>query len=40
MLWAPEAQLWVNKQSRPGLPEKVLRLVSSLPSAAREVSKG
>ena len=40
LLWAPEAQLWVNKQSRPGLPEKVLRLVSSLPSAAGEVSKG
>ena len=40
LLWSPEAQLWVNKQSRPRLPEKVLRLVSSLPSAAREVSKG
>ncbi len=40
LLWAPEAQLWVNKQARPGLAEKVLRLVSSLPSAAREVSKG
>jgi hypothetical protein len=28
LLWASEAQLWVNKQARPGLPEKVLRLVS------------
>jgi hypothetical protein len=40
LLWVPEAQLWVNKQSRPDLPGKVLRLVSSLPSAARVVSKG
>jgi hypothetical protein len=28
LLWASEAQLWVNKQARPGLPDKVLRLVS------------
>jgi hypothetical protein len=28
LLWASEAQLWINKQARPGLPEKVLRLVS------------
>ena len=28
LLWAPEAQLWVNKQARPGLSEKVLRLVT------------
>jgi hypothetical protein len=34
LLWAAEAQLWVNKQARPGLSEKVLHLVSSLPSAA------
>ncbi len=27
LLWATETQLWVNKQARPGLPEKVLRLV-------------
>lgn len=31
MLWAAGAQLWVNKQTRLGLPENVLRLVSSLP---------
>ncbi len=30
LLWTPGAQLWVNKQARPGLDEKVLRLVSSL----------
>jgi len=30
LLWAAEAQLWVNKQARPGLDEKVLRLVGSL----------
>ena len=30
LLWAAKAQLWVNKQARPGLEEKVLRLVSSL----------
>ena len=34
LLWAAEAQLWVNKQARPALAEKVLRLVSSLPSSA------
>ncbi len=28
LLWAAEAQLWANKQARPGLAEKVLRLVS------------
>ena len=28
LLLAPQAQLWVNKQARLGLPEKVLRLVS------------
>jgi hypothetical protein len=30
LLWAPGVQLWVNKQARPGLAEKVLHLVSSL----------
>ncbi len=34
LLWAAEAQLWVNKQARPALTEKVLRLVSALPSRA------
>jgi hypothetical protein len=34
LLWTARAQLWVNKQARPGLPEKVLRLISSLPSSA------
>jgi hypothetical protein len=33
LLWAPGAQLWINKQARPGLAEKVLRLVSSLLSS-------
>ena len=37
LLWAAEAQLWVNKQARPGLPEKVLSLVRSLPSGASPV---
>jgi hypothetical protein len=32
LLWSPGAQLWVNKQARPELEEKVLRLVSSLAS--------
>jgi len=30
LLWAAETQLWVNKQARPALEEKVLRLVASL----------
>lgn len=34
LLWAVEAQLWINKQARPSLEEKVLRLVSSLASDA------
>ena len=34
VLWTAEAQPWVNKQARPGLDEKVLRLVSSLSSCA------
>jgi competence CoiA-like predicted nuclease len=34
LFWSAEAQLWVNKQARPGLDEKVLRLISSLPSGA------
>lgn len=29
LFWAAAEQLWVNKQARLGLPEKVLRLVSS-----------
>jgi hypothetical protein len=29
LLWAPAVQLWVNKQARPGLPGKILRLVRS-----------
>ena len=32
LLWAADAQLWVNKQARPALAENVLRLVSSLPA--------
>lgn len=34
LLWAVDAQLWVNKQARPGLAEKVTRLISSLPCSA------
>ena len=34
LLWAVEPQVWVNKQARPGLAEKVTRLISSLPSGA------
>jgi hypothetical protein len=34
LLWAPAAQLWVNKQARPALADKVLRVVGSLPSGA------
>jgi len=34
LLWAVVPQLWVNKQARPVLEEKVLRLVSSLPADA------
>jgi hypothetical protein len=33
-LWAAGVQPWVNKQARPGLEGKVLRLVSSLPPGA------
>jgi hypothetical protein len=29
ILWADTAQVWVNRQARPGLDEKVLRLVAS-----------
>jgi len=32
LFWSAEAQLWVNKQARHGLDEKVLHLVGSLPS--------
>jgi hypothetical protein len=34
LLWTVHPQLWINKQARPGLDEKVLRLVSSLSSGA------
>ena len=34
LLWAPAAQVWVNKQARPGLDVKVMQLVSSLSSSA------
>jgi hypothetical protein len=34
LLWADGTQLWVNKQARPGLPDKVARLVSALLSGA------
>jgi hypothetical protein len=31
LLWAPGGPLWINKQARPVLAEKVLRRISSLP---------
>jgi hypothetical protein len=34
LLWTTPAQLWINKQARPSLDEKVLRLVSSLSATA------
>ena len=34
LLWTTPAQFWINKQARPSLDEKVLRLVSSLSAAA------
>ena len=34
VLWAPGGQWWANRQARPGLPEKVLRMVSSLAPSA------
>ena len=33
LLWAAEAQLWINKQARPALAAEVLHLVSSLASS-------
>jgi hypothetical protein len=30
LLWTADTQLWINKQAKPGLDEKVLRLVYSL----------
>lgn len=33
VLWSPGAPLWINKQARPSLDEKVLRLVASLAGA-------
>ena len=33
LLWAPESQVWLNKQARPALDERILRLVSSLLSS-------
>jgi len=30
LLWAPDLQAWLNKQARPALDEKIMRLVSSL----------
>ncbi len=38
LLWIAEAQPWVNKQARPVLPERVLRLISSLRPGASGVS--
>lgn len=38
LLWAAGAQLWVNRQARPALAEKVLRLISSLPPGAGKAS--
>ena len=38
LLWTAEAQPWVNKQARPVLPERVLRLISSLRPGVSQVS--
>ena len=38
LFWAAGLQPWVNKQARPGLAEKVLRLVSSLAPDSGQVS--
>ncbi|MGB8981576.1 MAG: hypothetical protein WCC12_06845, partial [Anaerolineales bacterium] len=35
VLWSAEPQLWMNKQARPALEEKVLRLVHSLAAGAK-----
>jgi hypothetical protein len=40
LLWVDSAQLWVNKQARLGLPEKVLRRVSALPSNLNQPQPG
>ena len=40
LLWTAGAQPWVNKQARPVLGEKVLRLVSSLSLGASQVPDG
>lgn len=38
LIWAAETQPWVNKQARPVLPERVLRLISSLRPSVGQVS--
>ena len=38
LLWGSEAQVWANNQARPGLDEKVLRLVSSVMSGDSSLS--
>ena len=38
LLWADNAQLWANKQARPGLPSQILRLVRSLVSGGQALS--
>ena len=40
LLWGIGGQVWVNKQARPGLAEKILRLVGSLPSVATRLDIG
>ena len=30
LLWSPEMPLWVNKQARPGMDEKVLRVIQAI----------
>ena len=37
LLWGPAGQLWINKQARSVLAEKVLRPISSLASCAEQI---
>lgn len=38
LFWVPGTQPWINKQARASLSEKVMRLVSSLPSGSGQIA--